>query len=121
MLKENPKKQNNVNLSDDNGKLSYTLYNVSSRPAPYKINSIIDGKPVSMDIDTGVAVTIMSRDVCYDHYHYSKVPKVKQSEEMLSTYIGEKIPIYGTVDLCVSAKGKSTELSTSIITASSLA
>ena len=42
--KENPKKQNNVNLSDDNDKVAYTLYNVSSRSAPYKTNIIIDGK-----------------------------------------------------------------------------
>ena len=36
------------------------------------------------EMKTGAAVTIMSKDVFYDHYHSSKVPKVKQSEEMLS-------------------------------------
>ena len=45
-LKENQKKQNNVNLSDDNEKVAYTLYNVSSRSAPYKTNIIMDGKPM---------------------------------------------------------------------------
>ena len=62
-----------------------------------------------MEIDTGAAVTIMSKVVFYYHYHCSKVPSVKQSEDMLSTYTGEKIPMYGTIDVCVSAKGKSTE------------
>ena len=71
-----------------------------------------------MEIDTGAAVTIMSKVVFYDNYHCSKVPKVKQSEEMLRTYTGEKIPIYGTVDVCVSAKGKSTELPLSIVSGS---
>ena len=53
----------------------------------------------------------MEPDIFYDHYHgSSKVPEVNQSEEMLSTYTGEKIPMYGTFDVCVSAKGKSTEL-----------
>ena len=37
---------------------------------------------------------------------------------MLSTYTGEKIPIYGTVDVCVSAKGKSTELPLTIVSGS---
>ena len=113
--KENPKKQNNVNLSDDNDKV--TLYNGSSHSAPYKTSIIIDGKPVSIEIDTGAAVTIMSK-VFNDHYLCSKVPKVKQSEEMLSTYTGEKIPIYGTVDVCVSVKGKSTELPLTIVSGS---
>ena len=35
-----------------------------------------------MEIDTGAAVTIMSKDVFYDHYLYSKVSKIKQSEEV---------------------------------------
>ena len=85
----------NVNLSYDNEKVAYTLY-VSGRSAPYRTNIMIYGKPVSMEIDIGAAVTIMSKDVCYDHYHCSKVPMVKQSEEMLSTYTGEKIPILST-------------------------
>ena len=46
------------------------------------------------------------------------VPKFKQSEEMLRTYTGEKIPIYDTVDVCVSAKGKSTELPLTIVSGS---
>ena len=117
-LKENPKKQNNVNLSDDNDKVAYTLYNVSSRSAPYKTNIIIDGKPVSMEIDCGATLTIMSKDVFYEHYQCSKVSKIKQSEEMLSTYTREKIPINGTVDVCVSAKGKSTELPFTIVSGS---
>ena len=71
-----------------------------------------------MEIDTGAAVTIMSKDVFYDHYHLSKVPMVKQSGEMLSTYDGEKIPINGTVDVCVSAKGKSTEFPLTIVSGS---
>ena len=71
-----------------------------------------------MEIDTGAAVTIMSKNVLYDHYHRSKVPKFDQSGEMLSTYTGEKIPIYGTVDVCVSAKGKSTEPPLTLISGS---
>ena len=60
-----------------------------------------------MEIDTGVTVTIMS-----------KVPNVEQSEDMLSTYTGEKITIYGTVHVCVSAKGKSTELPLTMVSGS---
>ena len=77
LLRKRRKKQNNVNLFDDN--VSYTLYNVPSRSAPYKTNIIIDSKPVSMEIETGAAVTIMSKVVFYNHYHGSKVPKVMQS------------------------------------------
>ena len=117
-LIENPKKENNVNLSDDNVKGVYTLYNVSSRSAPYKTNIILDGKPVSMEIDSGAVVTIMNKDVLYYHYHCSKVPKVKQSEAMLSTYTGEMIPIYGSIDVCISAKGKSTDLPLTIVSGS---
>ena len=58
-----------------------------------------------MEIDPGAAATIMSKDVFYDHYHFSKVPNVKQSGEMLSIYTGEKIPIYGSADVSVSVKG----------------
>ena len=75
-------------------------------------------EPVSMEIDTGAAVTILSKDVLYAHYHCSEVPKVKHSEKMLSTYTGEKIPIYDTVDVCVSAKRKSTELPLTIVSGS---
>ena len=73
--------------------MAYTLNNVSSHSAPYKTNVIIDGKPMSMEIDTGATVTIMSKDVFYYYSHLSKVPMVKQSEEMLSTCTGENIPI----------------------------
>ena len=71
-----------------------------------------------MEIKTGATVTIMSKNVFYDHYHCSKVPNIKQSEEMLSTYTGEKNPIYGTVDVCASAKGNSTELPPNIVSGS---
>ena len=39
-----------------------------------------------MGIDTSATVTIMSKDAFYGHYHCSKLPKVKESGELLSTY-----------------------------------
>ena len=102
---ENSKKQNNVNLSDDNDKVEYTLYNVSSRSAPCKTNIIIDGKPVSMAIDSGAAVTIMSKDVFYDHYHFSIVTMVKQSENILSTYTGDKMQYMALLTYVFPQKG----------------
>ena len=51
-----------IDNSDDNDKVAYTLYNVSSRSAPYKTNIIMDGKQVSIGhiSDDVIATTLYS-------------------------------------------------------------
>ena len=52
----------------------------------------MDQQPISMEIDTGAAVSIMNKSVFEKHYAGKKVPDLVPSQEVLHTYTGETIP-----------------------------
>ena len=70
----------------------------------------MDQQPISMEIDTGAAVSIMNKSVFEKHYAGKKVPDLVPSQEVLHTYTGETIPVLGIANINISAKGKSVSL-----------
>lgn len=114
---EHSKKQHQIVHSDTNTDIStsYELYNVTDRTLPYTTDIIVDGKPVKMEIDTGAAVTIISKQTFDKHYRGGTEPTIVHSSDTLSTYTGEKISIFGIANVEVSAKGKSTQLPLTIV------
>ena len=111
------KKQNNLTVaecevSSDSPSSNYELYSVINKlsDSAYKTDIIMDQQPISMEIDTGAAVSIMNKSVFEKHYAGKKVPDLVPSQEVLHTYTGETIPVLGIANINISAKGKSVSL-----------
>ena len=92
------KKQNNLTVaecevSSDSPSSNYELYSVINKlsDSAYKTDIIMDQQPISMEIDTGAAVSIMNKSVFEKHYAGKKVPDLVPSQEVLHTYTGETI------------------------------
>ena len=64
----------------------------------------MDQQPISMEIDTGTAVSITNKSVFEKHYVGKKVPDLVLSQEVLHTYTGETIPVLGIANINISAR-----------------
>ena len=58
----------------------------------------VDGKPVRFEVDTGAAVSVMSKQLFCKLWPRRKVDK---SQQKLKTYTGEAIPVVGEVTVAV--------------------
>ena len=63
--------------------------------SPYNVQLHIDGKPVSFELDTGSAVTIVQK------HHLNPRTRLKPSEAVLKTYTGEVIDVCGQCSVTV--------------------
>ena len=67
-------------------------------PAAMLVDVLIEGKRLSMEVDTGVAVSVMLRDTLLPQAILSK------TRLRLWTFTGEKLPLAGMVRVNVSYK-----------------
>ena len=75
------------------------LHQVSgSALSPYRVVLHIEGKPVEMEVDTGVAVTIMPKDRW--QALFPKIPLAKSSV-CLRTYTSQAISVDGQANVAV--------------------
>lgn len=96
-----PKRANWVNVDESNTRDSpdlqiYCLPAKSSRAIGVDLQ--INGKPLHMEVDTGAAVSLISREV-----HERQFPDISLAESQirLQTYTGEPIPILGEMKVQV--------------------
>ena len=74
-----------------------TLYTVTSKNhiGPLHVQLTVDGKPISMQVDTGAAASLISQ-VTYSSL-WDTPPPLTKSNTSLITYTGEQVPILGTL------------------------
>ena len=80
--------------------MKYDLYSVtsSSKPKLYRVEIAINDKSTKMEIDTGASLTIVSK--CTLRKQWPELT-VLPSRITLHSYLGESIPVLGTVDVVV--------------------
>jgi len=71
--------------------------------APISVKLSVDTQPLVMELDTGVAVSIVSEEQLHKRLLNKKV---RPSTIVLRTYTAEKIPLLGEAQLCVEYKGQ---------------
>ena len=73
----------------------YTMFNArNSSVEPIIINVVINGVPISMELDTGASLLVISESTHDLINKVSLTPVVKSTVE-LKTYLGESVPIIG--------------------------
>ena len=74
-----------------------TLYTVTSKNhiGPLHVQLTVDGKPISMQVDTGAAASLISQ-VTYSSL-WDTPPPLTKSNTSLITYTGEQVSILGTL------------------------
>ena len=79
----------------------YPLYNLSFKESnkPLELLVKIEGTPVTMELDTGAAVSVVSEDV-YRKYWSSKA-ELQSTSVMLRMYSGQPLTVLGEMDVIV--------------------
>ena len=79
---------------------------------PIEIPLVINDSPVTMELDTGVAVTIMSEK------HFREIfddTSLRKSELLLKTYSGDRLTVLGTMDAVVQYEQQTRELPLTVV------
>ena len=78
----------------------YELYNIkSSKPDPYCVNINVNGHEITMEVDTGASVTVISEQTY--RQTLKSVPKIQPSDANLHTYTGEEFKVLGLIKVPV--------------------
>ena len=89
----------------------YSLFSMGNGPSnrPPLVDVHIDAKPISMQVDTGASVTVLSK-VTYSSF-WPVPPTLQNCNSNLTTYSGEKISVLGKIAVHVSYKDQQEDLS----------
>ena len=85
------------------------LYHVSDskNKRPISLKVYLEGRPRVMELDTGSAVSVMSKGVYQEYLHHAPL---KDTSLKLRTYTGEPVEPMGFCNVTVQYKGQSKEL-----------
>jgi len=98
-----PEKQKSVQLLQElpeNPQEEYTMFNLETmqRQKPFEVELVIDDQPVSMEIDTGASLSIISAETCKTLWPDRRL---QPSSARLKTYTGEILPVLGSLQVQV--------------------
>ena len=103
---QRPRQQGSVQMVQEGGQDSserlneYSLYQISSKQdsKPLQVEVVINGQPLTMKLDTGAAVTLVSEETF--QRKWSNVT-LQTSMVRLHTYSGEPLPVVGQAEVQV--------------------
>ena len=103
---QRPKQQGSIRVVQEGGQDSseclnqYSLYQNGSKQAskPLQVEVVINGQPLSMELDKGAAVTLVSEETFQSKW--SNVT-LQPSTARLHTYSGEPLPVVGQAEVKV--------------------
>ena len=81
--------------SESEGPKYLPLHTMGGGTIPIKVSLVINETPITMELDTGAAVTIISEKHYQEHFASTHLRK---SELLLKTYSGERLSVIGTMD-----------------------
>ena len=84
--------------------VTYNLFAMSgSRPDPIVTTICVDGKLLSMEIDTGATLSIISEETWNQHWSTPR-PRLEGTRDTLRTHTGQCVKVTGIADVTVVAK-----------------
>ena len=92
------------------GDYSYDMFSArNSSTEPIIVNVSLNQVPVTMELDTGASLSVINKET-YNHINTVATIPITKSPVKLKTYIGESIPIIGSINVCVKYKELEEEL-----------
>ena len=70
----------------------------SPKPQPIKYEVLIEGKPITMEVDTGTEISLISEGTCESLF---SMMQPAQSSVILKTYTGEVMSVVGELQVNV--------------------
>lgn len=101
----------NVSAGNQSGADAYGMYNVTStkKDSPLYVHVGLNDTPVSMELDTGAAASIMN-ELMYNRLWGPEVLPLSESIHKLHTYTGQQIQVLGECTVTVKHKDRSANL-----------
>ena len=90
----------------ENMSVQYDLYQINKQTVePWRTQVLVEGQEITMEIDTGAAVTIMSK-ADFNKYWPDGNLVLQDTNAFLRTYTGERVEVYGQCDVRVKGREK---------------
>ena len=81
-----------------------------SSAEPIQVTLAVNGVNMTMELDTGATLSVISEETYHKLFPVETAPTVKTSKAQLKTYTGGVIPILGEIEVEVQYKGQHSEL-----------
>ena len=94
------------------------FYSGSGNPTPIQVTLSVSDVEVTMEVDTGAALSIISEDTYRRLWVQDNAPPLKPCTARLKTYTGEVISVKGALDVLVTHRGTSKQLSLVVVAGS---
>ena len=98
-------------MDDENDQKVHTINRLGERKErPLMVEVTVDKKTVSMEIDTGASVSILSESTFRHVWSRRAAPGLRHPRIKLRTYTGERIQLLGELDVAVKYNGQVAKL-----------
>ena len=101
--------------ADDSSEYSMYCLRTSTSHKPWSIELQIQGVPARMEIDTGATLSIISKATYDAMWPIQDAPSIQPTDAKLHTYTGEKLDVFGAIDVDMAYKNKSVRLNLVIV------
>ena len=100
-------------LPDDE---AYSMFTMSDqRYKPIFVDVLINDVPISMELDTGAALSVISHATYQNIVQKSRIPVLEKSEVKLKTYTGEEVNILGSAKVDVRYHNQNIHLQVQVV------
>jgi hypothetical protein len=96
---------------------TYSLYHMQDRTGkePLHIKLDVNNKEITMEVDTGASVSLLSEETFHTLWKGEAAPKLQKSSVTLKTYTGEQIKVVGSAEVQVEHNEQVVRLSLLVI------
>ena len=95
----------------------YSLYHTQGHGTipPILVDLRLNGKDISMELDTGATLSLVSEKTYHSLFSPDTAPQLKVSKAELKTYTGEVLNILGMITVTVNYKGQVADLNLLVV------
>ena len=117
---QNQTRTHQLNSGENSGDetVEYSLFHTQGQnsPAPILVTLEVNGANLTMELDTGATLSIISEETYRTLFPTERAPSLKTSKAKLKTYTVELIQTLGEIEVTVQYKGQERKLSLLVVT-----
>ena len=118
-LRDMPKRAHQITDSEADhfpNESTYTLFNMNTnRVKPIQVTVNVNGVDITMEVDTGASVSIISESTYRKYWEKGQAPPIVPSRTNLKTYTGEQLSIKGVINVTVKYENQCHSLQLTVV------